>query len=144
MQAIDPYSYQCGVMDCFNEMVKAGVKPLALAHPCATKEERDQYIPYVQHLTQRYQTHYFLDDDPLITDLFPMSLNAQTFNIIFYRRKEDIQKYQDLKQRKKQAIQQGIYSKIRYDLACQFGFLLGYQQETITHYIADNQEKEDL
>lgn len=26
MQNIDPYSYQCGVIDCFNEMVRSGVK----------------------------------------------------------------------------------------------------------------------
>ena len=33
MQNIDPYSYQCGVIDCFNEMVRSGVKALALSHP---------------------------------------------------------------------------------------------------------------
>ena len=32
MQNIDPYSYQCGVIDCFNEMVRSGVKALALSH----------------------------------------------------------------------------------------------------------------
>ena len=33
MRNIDSYSYQCGVIDCFNEMVYAGVKSLALSHP---------------------------------------------------------------------------------------------------------------
>ena len=28
MQNIDPYSYQCGVIECFNEMVRSGVKAL--------------------------------------------------------------------------------------------------------------------
>ena len=36
MQTIDPYSYQCGAIDCFNEMVRAGVKRLALSHPVDT------------------------------------------------------------------------------------------------------------
>ena len=84
MKQIDTYSYQCGVIDCFNEMVKAGMKHIALAHPCQTKEERDHYIPFVNAITNKYQTHYYLDDDPLITDLFPYSLNRNTYNIIFF------------------------------------------------------------
>ena len=46
MRQIDDYSYQCGVMDCFNEMVKAGLKRIALAHPSRTKGQRDAYIPF--------------------------------------------------------------------------------------------------
>ena len=58
MKQIDTYSYQCGVIDCFNEMVKAGMKHIALAHPCTTKENRDSYIPFVNAITNKYQTHY--------------------------------------------------------------------------------------
>ena len=28
MKLIDSYSYQCGVIDCFNEMVQVGLKKL--------------------------------------------------------------------------------------------------------------------
>ena len=38
---LDRFSYRCGVIDCFNEMVRAGLKPMALAHPCPTREERE-------------------------------------------------------------------------------------------------------
>lgn len=31
MRPIDPYSYHCGVMDSFCEIVGAGVKPMALS-----------------------------------------------------------------------------------------------------------------
>ena len=47
MKQIDPYSYKCSVIDCFNEMVKAGIKNIALAHLCTNKEERDSYIPFL-------------------------------------------------------------------------------------------------
>ena len=47
MQNIDPYSYQCGVIDCFNEMVRSGVKALALSHPMDSAAERDALIPFV-------------------------------------------------------------------------------------------------
>ena len=35
---IDRYSYELGVMDCFCEMVAAGLKTLAMSRPCDTKE----------------------------------------------------------------------------------------------------------
>ena len=34
---IDQYSYHLGAMDSFCEMVAAGVKKLAMSHPCATR-----------------------------------------------------------------------------------------------------------
>lgn len=38
MHPIDPYSYHCGVMDSFCEIVAAGIKPMALSHPiCVTR-----------------------------------------------------------------------------------------------------------
>lgn len=138
MKEIDKYSYQCGVMDTFNEMVKAGLKPIALAHPFRNKEERDSYIPYVKELTKIYGTKYYLDDDPLITDLFAKSLNMDTFNIIFYKNDEDIETYISLKQKKHSS----EYDAIRTDLAYSFGHLLGYSDDTIHAYIENNDEKE--
>ena len=41
MQNLDAFSYQCGVIDCFNEMVYAGLKTLALSRPMDTAQERD-------------------------------------------------------------------------------------------------------
>ena len=42
MKPIDTFSYELGAADCFCEMVRAGVKRLALAHPCDSPQERDQ------------------------------------------------------------------------------------------------------
>ena len=100
MKQIDEYSYQCGVMDCFSEMVKAGLKRIALSHPSSTKEIRDQYIPFAENICDKYQIHYYLDDDPLITDLFPASMNKNTYNIIFYKDENDIEEYRTLKKLK--------------------------------------------
>ncbi|WP_294578032.1 hypothetical protein [uncultured Thomasclavelia sp.] len=144
MKEIDIYSYQCGVMDCFAEMVKAGVKKIALAHPWKTIEERETYLPFVKQICQQYQISYYLDDDPLITDLFPMSMNKDTFNIIFYRNKEDILKYQEYKKIKNEAIKNNQYASKRYELAKAYGSLLGYSQETIDEYIKNNHEKEEF
>ena len=136
MKHIDTYSYQCGVMDCFNEMVKAGLKKMALAHPCKSPEERAPYVAYAKVLCEKYHTKYYLDDDPLITDLFPIHMNKDTYNIIFYRDDEVIETYKLLKQLKKQ-------HHDRRDIAYRFGHLLSYSDETIQHYIDTNDEKEE-
>ena len=39
LDSLDLFSYQCGVIDAFNEVVKAGVKRIALSHPVSTREE---------------------------------------------------------------------------------------------------------
>ena len=140
--AIDEYSYRCGVMDCFCEMVKAGVKKIALAHPFKIKQDRDSYLGFVEKITNQYHIRYFLDDDPLITDLFAMSMNLNTYNIIFYRNDEDIKKYQKLKEEKRQALKNNKYEQVRNSLAYQFGYLLGYSDKTIAEYIKQNNEKE--
>ncbi len=142
MSKIDLFSYNLGVIDCFAEMVKAGIKPLALAHPFKSKDARSEYLPYVAKISSDYQIFYYLDDDPLISDLFPVSQNKGTYNIIFYRRKEDIENYQKLKILKDEAIRNGIYDEIREDIAYRFGRLLGYPTQNITSYIQENKEKE--
>lgn len=139
---MDEYSYRCGVMDCFNEMVKAGLKPIALAHPFQTREAREVYIPFVEEITQRYQTRFYLDDTPLLTDLFPFSLNKNTYNIIFYKKEEHIRAYEALKAFKEETLQAHTYGAHRGEIARQFGRLLGYHEETIREYVDSNSEKE--
>lgn len=142
MKQIDEYSYQCGVMDCFSEMVKAELKRIALSHPSSTKEIRDQYIPFAENICDKYQIHFYLDDDPLITDLFPASMNQNTYNIIFYKDENDIEEYKTLKKLKVKVIENKEYEKYRYEIAYRFGKLLNYSDETIQSYIQNNDEKE--
>ena len=130
--------YQKGVMDTFGEMVKAGIKRIALAHPFDNKEERDSYIPFVRKMCNQYGISYYLDDDPLITDLFEKHLNYGTYNIIFYKNEEDIREYNELKKYKHTR----DYNEIRYEVAYRFGKLLSYSDETINNYIKNNHEKE--
>ena len=63
MKLIDSYSYQCGVIDCFNEMVRAGLKKIALSHPSASIEERNDLIPFSQEICQKYGTHFYAEED---------------------------------------------------------------------------------
>lgn len=82
---IDKFSYQLGAADCFCEMVRAGVKRIALSHPCDSKEERDSFLPEFGRLCEKYGVHYYVEDEAFLTDLFPLSLNQGKFNVILYQ-----------------------------------------------------------
>ncbi len=143
MKNIDAYSYQCGVMDAFNEVVRAGVKRLALAHPCDTKEERDNFLPYAEQLCKKYGNHLYVENDSLLTDLFPISMNKDKFNIIFARDPKDLELYVELHVRKRNLIEQGLYlGEARKAIAVEFGHLLSYTDEAIERLMVANTEKE--
>ena len=143
MKKLDGYSYQCGVIDAFNEVVRAGVKRIALSHPVDTKEEAMELIPFSQQICQQYGNHFYLEESPLLTDLFPISLNKGKYNNIYYRQEEDIRQYLALKKRKQQLLEQQAYQgEARRQIAVDYGKLLSYSQEAIERYLAQNEEKE--
>ena len=107
---IDKFSYHLGVADCFCEMVRAGVKRIALSHPCDSQEERDSFLPEFDKLCEKYGVHYYVENAAFLTDLFPLSLNQGKFNVIFYQDESALQEYLDLKAEKERAIAAGTYS----------------------------------
>ena len=143
MRSIDPYSYACGVMDSFNEMLAAGLKPMAMSHPTRNKAELDEWIPPAQTICQKYHTRFYVEDEAFLTDLFPLSLNENTFVLVFYRDSEILERYLALKEKKRELIRQKQYrGAARQDIALQFGILLGYPQGDILRMIQENPQKE--
>lgn len=140
---LDHFSYRCGVIDCFNEMVRAGLKPMALAHPCPTPAERDSYLPFCEEICGKYGTKFFPEDAMLLTDFFPLSANRGTYNIIFYRDEAVRRTYEDLKAEKAALLAAGQYrGEPRRRLACRFGALLGYPETDCLRMIAANTDRE--
>ena len=140
---LDRFSYRCGVIDCFNEMVRAGLKPMALAHPSPTPAERDRYLPFCEAICGQYGTKFFPEDDMLLTDLFPLSANRGTYNIIFYREEAVRRAYEDLKAEKAALLAAGQYrGEPRRRLACRFGALLGYPEADCLRMIEANTDRE--
>ena len=143
MKPIDVYSYRCGVIDCFNEMVRAGLKKIALSHPTDTKEERDQLIGISEKICQQYGNRFYIEDQPLLTDLFPVSMNRGKYNIIYYRDPADLAEYLSIKADKERLLQSGTYiSQERLSIAKRYGKLLSYSDEGILRLIEQNNEKE--
>ena len=142
MRTIDAFSYKLGAADCFCEMVRAGVKRLALAHPCDTREERDSFHEEFEKLCQEYHVKQYDEDEGFITDLFPVSMNKNRFNVIFYQDDQVLQEYLGLKAEKEQALKEGTYGQKRRDIAWRYGKLLSYTDEGIRRLLEQNQEKE--
>ena len=139
---IDKFSYQLGAADCFCEMVRAGVKKIALSHPCNTKEERDSFLPEFDKLCEKYGVHYYVENESFLTDLFPLSLNWDKFNVIFYQDETVLQAYLDLKAEKEKAVAAGNYADCREDIARRYGKLLSYTDEGIQRLLCVNMERE--
>lgn len=70
MQHIDLYSFHCGIIDCFCEMVHAGLKPLALSEPLPSAAECEAYLPFVETCTKKHHILFYLEPDSFVTDLF--------------------------------------------------------------------------
>ena len=139
---IDKFSYHLGASDCFCEMVRAGVKKLALSHPCDTKEERDNFLPEFDKLCEKYGVRYYVEDESFLTDLFPLSLNRGKFNVIFYQDEVVLKEYLDLKTEKEKAVAAGNDADCRKDIARRYGKLLSYTDEGIQRLLETNSEKE--
>ena len=144
MKPIDTFSYELGAADCFCEMVRAGVKRLALAHPCDSPQERDQYLPYFEELCRKYGVKLYVEDEAFLTDLFPLSLNQGKYNALFYQEDSALQEYLALKGEKKAALAQGTYGQARRDIAWRYGRLLSYTEEGIQRLLESNTEKEKI
>ena len=145
MQTIESYSYHCGFIDCVNEMIHAGVKTLALSRPMEAAAERDALVPFARESCRRWGNQLYIEDEPLLTDLFPLSMNQGRHNILLYRAEHVLDQYLRLKTRKRALVEEKAYfGGNRSQLAWEFGRLLSYPEEEIRRLIAENPEKEQV
>lgn len=139
MKSIDNYSYHLGAADCFCEMVAAGVKKIALSHPCNSKEERDSFLEDFDNLAEKYSVSYYVEDQPFLTALFPEKMNKGKYNVIFYCEKQYLDRYLGLKKEKEDLISGGKYDKEnKIRIAEEYGRLLSYSEEGIKRLLAKN------
>ena len=145
MQTIESYSYHCGFIDCVNEMIHAGVKTLALSRPMEAAAERDALVPFARESCRRWGNQLYIEDDPLLTDLFPVSMNRGKHNILFYRAGHVLEEYLRLKERKAALVAEGAYfGGNRSQVAWEYGRLLSYPAESIRRLIAENTDREQV
>lgn len=127
---IDMRSYQLGIIAAFSEVVGAGVKKLALSSPM-DPSEMAELVEEAKSIATDYNVQIYLEEDFLVTDLFPESITRGKHVLLIYREpiKAD---YMAIKAHKNALIQQGVYDgEARLDIARKMGRLLSYTEEHI-------------
>lgn len=143
MKEIDRYSFHCGIIDCFNEIVSAGVKRLAFSEPLDSAEECRCYLPFVEETCHKYGSRFYFEPDSLVTDLFPKELNAGRAHYVFYREDGALREYLAIRAEKEALIASKTYrGERRLALAYRFGRLLSYTDEAIARKLIENKSKE--
>jgi catechol 2,3-dioxygenase-like lactoylglutathione lyase family enzyme len=133
------FKKESGQIESFAEMVKAGVKPLAIGPPM-TSAELDLFMPEVERICEKYGIEFYREDSLVQTDLFPAS-SVEGKEVMLLYKGNNLKAYQDLKQ--ELAIDNLSASRKR-ELSRRFGRLLGYPTDRINDLLAENSAFRDL
>ena len=144
---IDTYSFALGVCAAFCEVVRAGVKRIALSHPFTPDELETtlgaDFVDACAEIAAEYGCKAYHLQEPVLTDLFPLSLNRGKQNVVFYRDPDDLTELLAIQNDKKALQNAGQYTgDARRQIAVRFGRLLSYSEDAIARYLAENTERE--
>jgi hypothetical protein len=110
-------------VDAFAEMVKSGVKPLALSPPLSSAE-MDLFFAEATRIAEKYEIELHRESDLIETDLFSDSLIENKEVLILYKG-NGLLSYQALKNEIEKAKSSGTYTgDQRLEFSRRFGRLL--------------------
>ena len=134
---IDQRSYTLGGFATFAEMVRVGVKSLALSAPLAPAE-MDGLLEDAGRIAREERVLLYRETDLIVTDLFPADV-AKGKHVLLIYQGGTLDAYLALKQSKSELVAAGSYTgAARTDIARQFGRLLSYPEAVIEELINDN------
>lgn len=135
IEVSDTVEYQLGTIAAFAEMVRAGVKPLALGAPLEPTRV-DAYEARARAIAAEYDVSVYRERDFLVTDLFPASVTAGKHVLLLYRG-DTLSRYEMLKRERAELVTANTDDPAaRRDLARRFGQLLGYPTWRIDELLA--------
>jgi hypothetical protein len=128
---IDRPSFQLGMINTFVEMVACGVKKMAISPPL-TPEDYHTIKEVSDEAAAKFQIKSYLERSLLITDLQSEEFTRGKWSILYYEDDEVLQKYINLKEKKRQLEESGQYSSSdRKEISRDFMRLLSYPEEKI-------------
>ena len=141
MTNIDQRSYNLGIMGGFAEVVRLGVKQLALSE-VMTPEEMDGVMDDAMVIAERNEVQMWRETDFLVTDLYPADV-AEGKHVLLIYTGDTLDRYLALKADKARLVAAGEYEgAAREEIARRFGRLLSYPEPVIDnlleHQSADN------
>ena len=134
---IDQHSYRLGGLSTFAEMVRVGVKTLALS-AAMLPEEMDAFVGDAERIAQKEGVLLYRETDLIVTGLFPADVAAGKHVLLIYKG-ATLDEYLALKKRKSELVEAGSYTgEARRDVARQFGKLLSYPDAVVEEMIDKN------
>ena len=136
-QPVDERSYHLGIMGGFSEVVKYGVKELALSE-VMSPEEMDDMLHDALVVAKRNGVEMWREPDLLVSDLFPADV-AKGKHVLLIYKGDTLDKYLAIKDDKAKLVAAGNYEgEARKDIARRFGRLLSYSEPAIEDLIRRN------
>ena len=134
-QEIDQRSYNLGILGGFSEVVRLGVKKLALSE-VMSPQEMDGIMADAQVIADRNKVQMWRETDFLVTDLYPADVAAGKHVLLIYTG-DTLDEYLQLKADKAALVAAGHYEgAAREDIARRFGRMLSYPETVIDELLA--------
>jgi len=128
---IDRLSFQLGMINCFAEMVAAGVKRLAISPPL-DPEDYEKIRDASEAIVEGSGIRSFLEKSLMITDLQSEEFTRGKWSILYHKDPETLADYLRLKERKAGLEAEGAYTpEARKEISRAFMRLLSYPEEVI-------------
>jgi len=132
---IDHRSYQLGIMGGFAEVVKLGVKKLALSE-VMSPGEMDDILEDALIIAKRNGVQMWREEDFLVTDLYPADVATGKHVLLIYTG-DTRDLYLGIKADKAELVTAGEYEgAAREEIARRFGRLLSYPEKVIDDLLA--------
>ena len=133
-QAVDARSYNLGILGGFSEVVRLGIKQLALSE-VMSPEEMDDILPDAQVVADRNGVTLYRERELLVTDLFPEDVAVGKHVLLVYTG-DTLDQYMAIKADKKALVADGKYEgEARRKIAHRFGRILSYPSSVIDDLI---------
>ena len=133
-QTVDARSYNLGIMGGFAEVVRLGVKELALSE-VMSPEEMDDILPDAKIVAERNGVQLYREADLLVSDLYPADVALGKEVLLIYTG-NTLEKYLAIKADKENLVAADLYSgSNRAEIAQRFGKLLSYPPAVIDDLI---------
>ena len=132
---IDDRSYQLGIIGGFSEVVRLGVKTLALSE-VMSPADMDDMIDDIAVIAERNAVQTWRETDFLVTDLYPADV-ADGKHVMLIYTGDTLDKYLAIKADKAALKEAGKYDgTAREEIARRFGRLLSYPESVIDELLA--------
>lgn len=129
-QAIDERSYNLGIIGGFSEVVRLGIKTLALSE-VLPPDDMDGMMDDVAVIADRNGVKIWREPALIVTDLYPADVASGKDVLLIYTG-DTLERYQALKAEKAALVAENRYSgAAREDIARRFGRLLSYPEAVI-------------